>query len=445
MHKKYYGPQTELAINNFPFDFRKTHREFLRAIIEIKKAAAMGHTAARELDRDRERAIVAACDELLAGKHDDQFPLPSFQGGAGTSNHMNVNEVIGNRATEILATPSSPRLRRVDALRVHPNDHVNMSHSTNDVMPSAAKIAAFRLAVEVDRSCEGLARAFEKKAKEHANVQKLGRTHMQDAVPTTFGAECASYAATIRRRQEGLRQARAVLLELNLGGSAIGNSINNSPTYLKALYVALPKVTKLPLKPAKNMMSQTGSVTDFLVVSQALTALAADLSKIAGDFRILGSGPKGGFGEVILPELQAGSSIMPGKVNPVLPEALSQLYYLVSGNNLTIEHGCAGGQLELDVMMPVITDRIVESLKLSAEMIKQFADKCVSIMQADRKKMKEHLENSTAFSTLLNPRLGYDAVSTCVKEAIKSGKTLREVVIAKKLLTEKEFDHMTKF
>lgn len=444
MTKKYYGSQTELAINNFPFDFRKTHREFLHAIIEIKKAAAIGHAAVNELDREREKAIIAACDELLAGSHDDQFPLPSFQGGAGTSNHMNVNEVVANRATEMLEQKGQ-KGGTGGVVRVHQNDHVNMSHSTNDVMPSAAKIAAYRLVLEVDRSCDVLVRAFEKKAKEFANVQKLGRTHMQDAVPTTFGAECAAYAATIKRRQQGLRQARALLLELNLGGSAIGNSINNSPKYLKALYVALPKVTKLPLKPAKNFMAQTGSATDFLVVSQALTALCTDLSKIAGDFRILASGPKGGFGELLLPELQAGSSIMPGKVNPVLPEALSQLYYLVSGNNLTIEHGAAGGQLELDVMMPVITDRIVESFKLSAEMIKQFADKCVSIMQADKKKMKEHLENSTAFSTLLNPRLGYDAVAACVKEAIKGGKTLREVVIARELLTEKEFDQMTKF
>ncbi|MBI4088131.1 aspartate ammonia-lyase, partial [Candidatus Kaiserbacteria bacterium] len=286
--------------------------------------------------------------------------------------------------------------------------------------------------------------AFEKKAKQFAKIQKLGRTHMQDAVPMTLGDEFASYAETLKRRQKGMHESREYLLELNLGGSAVGNSINVSPKYKKLLYRELQKVTKLPLKPAKNLMSQTASVTDFLVVSQALTALCADLSKIAGDFRILSSGPKGGIGELILPELQAGSSIMPGKVNPVFPEALSQLYYLVSGNNLTIEKACEGAQLELGVMMPVVTDRLIESLKLSAEMIEQFAKKCVAGIVANRPRIKEHLEKSTAYATLLNPIIGYDKAAECVKEAVRTGKTLREVVLAKKLLTPKEFDRLTK-
>ena len=267
---------------------------------------------------------------------------------------------------------------------------------------------------------------------------------MQDAVPMTLGDEFSSYVETIRRRQDGLREARAYLVELNLGGSAVGNSINVSTRYKKFLYRQLQKVTKLSLKPAKNLMSQTGSVTDFLVVSQALVALCTDLSKIAGDFRILSSGPKGGIGELVLPELQAGSSIMPGKVNPVLPEALSQLYYLVSGNNVTIEKACEGAQLELGVMMPVITDRLIESLKLSAEMIEQFAKKCVAIAKANKARIKEHLEKSTAYATLLNPIIGYDAAAACVKEAVASGKTLREVVLAKKLLSPSEFDRVAR-
>ena len=426
MRKQYYGVQTEKAIKNFPFDFRKTHREVIRAIVEIKKAAARGHYYAKELDKKRADAITRACDEILKGQHDGQFVLPSFQGGMGTSNHMNVNEVIAARATEILKRKIS----------VHQNDHVNMSHSTNDVMPSALKITAIRLVDDVDASLDMLIAALEKKAKQFAKIPKLGRTHMQDAVPTTLGAEFASYAETMKRRQKGLREAKQYMYELSLGGSAVGNSINVSPKYRKLLYRELQKVTGLPLQPAKNLMSQTASVADFLIVSQALTAACADLSKIAGDFRILSSGPKGGFGELILPELQAGSSIMPGKVNPVLPEALSQLYYLVSGNNLTIEHAVEGGQLELGVMMPIITDRLVESLKLSAEMLEQFAKKCVAIAQANHARIKEHLEKSTAYATLLNPIIGYDKA----KEAVASGKTLREVVLEKKLLTPKEFD-----
>lgn len=434
MVKKYYGAQTEKAIRNFPFDFRKTYKEFIYTVVEIKKATARAHYLAKELDKKRADAIVRACEEVLKGKFDDQFILPSFQGGMGTSNHMNVNEVIANRATELLRGKTM----------IHPNDHVNMSHSTNDVMPSALKITALRLVDKLDESVSELVAAFEKKAKQFAKIQKLGRTHMQDAVPTTLGAEFASYAETIKRRQKGIREAREYLLELNLGGSAVGNSINVSPKYKKLLYRELQKVTKLQVRPAKNLMSHTASATDFLVVSQALTALCADLSKIAGDFRILSSGPKGGLGELILPELQAGSSIMPGKVNPVLPEALSQLYYLVSGNNLTVEHAVEGGQLELNAMMPVITDRLIESLKLSREVIEQFAAKCVVGIVANTPRIKEHLERSTAYATLLNPVIGYDAAAACVKEAIITGKTLREVVLAKKLLTPKEFDKLTK-
>ncbi|MBI4093627.1 aspartate ammonia-lyase [Candidatus Kaiserbacteria bacterium] len=439
--RQYYGAQTEKAISNFPFDFRKTHREVICAIVEIKKAAARAHAAAKKLDAVRARAIVRACDEILKGKHDDQFILPSFQGGMGTSNHMNVNEVVADRASEFLAHRKSSEVRPQG---IHPNDHVNMSHSTNDVMPSALKIASLRLVDRAIASTEALIAALDRKGTQFAKIQKLGRTHMQDAVPMTLGGEFTSYAETIRRRQKNMREARAYLVELNLGGSAVGNSINVSSKYRKLLYKELQKVTKLPIKPARNLVSQTASVTDFLVVSQALVALCTDLSKIAGDFRILSSGPKGGIGELILPELQAGSSIMPGKVNPVLPEALSQLYYLVSGNNATIEKACEGSQLELGVMMPVITDRLVESLKLSAEMIEQFARKCVAIAEANRSRIKEHLEKSTAYATLLNPVIGYDKAAECVKEAIVTGKTLRDIVLEKKLLTPVEFDRATK-
>lgn len=439
--KKYWGAQTEKAAKNFPFDFRKTHHEVIHAVVEIKKAAARAHYLAKELDKARADAIARACDEVLRGKHNHQFILPSFQGGMGTSNHMNVNEVLAARAAEIIGRSKSDE---VSPHRIHPNDHVNMSHSTNDVMPSALKIAALRLVDDVTLAVDMFIRALEKKAKQFARIPKLGRTHMQDAVPTSLGAVFASYAETIRRRQKGMHEARGYLLELNLGGSAVGNSINVSTKYKQLLYRELQNVTKLPLAPAKNLMSQTASMTDFLVVSQALTALCTDLSKIAGDFRILSSGPKGGIGELILPELQAGSSIMPGKVNPVLPEALSQLYYLVAGNNMTIEKACEGAQLELGVMMPVITDRLIESLKLSAEMIEQFAKKCIAIAQANKARIKEHLEKSTAYATLLNPIIGYDKAAECVKEAVTSGKTLREVVLERKLVTPAEFDRITK-
>ena len=230
------------------------------------------------------------------------------------------------------------------------------------------------------------------------------------------------------------------LLEINLGGTAVGNRINASPKYIKQLYIELPKITKLPLKPAANFMPQTSSGTDFVWLSQSLVAFCVDMSKISNDLRWLSAGPKGGLGEISIPELQAGSSIMPGKVNPVLLEAVSQLYFLVSGNNLTIEHGAEGAQLELIVMLPIMTDRLVESLKLMDELILQFAKKCVDGVKANRARCKELLEKSTAYATLLSPKLGYDVVSDLVKEAVKTNKTIRETVLEKKLMTNKEFD-----
>ena len=431
--KKYYGAQTEKAIKNFPFSFRKTPKEFMLAIVEIKKAAAIAHFKAGELDNARKVVIVKACDEILAGKHLEQFVLPAFQGGAGTSNHMNVNEVIAGRATEILSSSGKK-------ITVHPNDHVNMSHSTNDVMPSALKISAYRLSEKVLRTMDVLAESLEKKSREFKTVVKLGRTHLQDAVPVTLGSEFAAYAEYVKRGQSRIRQAMVNLLEVNLGGTAVGNSINASPKYIKQLYIELPKVTKLKLKPAGNFMPQTSSGSDFAWMSQALVSACVDLSKISNDVRWLSAGPKGGVGEISVPELQAGSSIMPGKVNPVLMEAVSQLYYLVSGNNLTIEQAAEGAQLELIVMLPIITDRLLESLKLMDELLLQFAKKCIDGIKVNRARCKELLEKSTAYATLLTPKLGYDKVSEIVKQAVKTNRTIREIILEQKLLSNKEFD-----
>jgi aspartate ammonia-lyase len=437
MQKKYYGEQTEKAIKNFPFSFRKTPAEFMLAIVEIKKVAAIAHFKAGELDRKIKEAIVKACDEILAGKHREQFVLPAFQGGAGTSNHMNVNEVIAARATEILEKDGRQTA-------VHPNDHVNMSHSTNDVMPSALRIEAFRLAGKLLATMDVLAESLEKKAREYKHVVKLGRTHLQDAVPVTLGSEFAAYAEYVRRGSLRIKLASENLLELNLGGTAVGNCINASPKYIKQLYAELPKILKIKVKPARNLMAQTSSDSDFVWLSQSLVAFCVDLSKISNDIRWLSAGPKGGLGEIIVPELQAGSSIMPGKVNPVLMEAVSQLYFLVSGNNLTIQQAAEGAQLELGVMLPVVTDRLIESLKLMDELLLQFSKKCIDGIKVDRARCKELLEKSTAYATLLSPKLGYDATSAMVKEAVKNGQTIRALVLEKKLMTNKEFDALVK-
>lgn len=436
--KTYRGAQTAKAIKNFPFSFRSPQREFIYAIVEIKKSAALGHFLAGELGRERKEAIVQTCDEILAGKYLSSFVLPAFQGGAGTSNHMNVNEVIAVRATEILAR------RGKGKITVHPNDHVNMSHSTNDVMPSALRISALRMTDKLLSTLDVLIKAFEIKSKQFARIKKLGRTHMQDAVPITLGQEFGAYAEYLKRGRLRIKYAREAMLELNLGGSAVGNSINASPKYLRKLYQELKKTTGLPFRPAKNLMAATSSNTDFVALSQTLTALCADLSKIANDFRLLSSGPKGGLGEIILPTLQPGSSIMPGKVNPILPEAINQMYFLVSGNNLTIEHAAEASQLELGVMLPVITDRMLESLKLSDELLSVFAKKCVAGVKANPERCNELLENSLAYATLLTPEIGYDNTAMAVKQALAAGKTLRQVIIEKKLLTAQKFDQLIK-
>ena len=428
--KSYYGEETKKALRNFPFETHKTRLEFILAIVEIKKAAAIANYKAGNLSRDIQNAIVKACDEILRGKYNNQFPLPSLQGGAGTASNMNVNEVIASVAALILK----------NKIKVHPNDHVNKSQSTNDVNPSALKISALHLISDLNDKLSSLSKSLEIKSKEFKNIKKLGRTHLQDAVPTTLGAEFKVYAENLKRYESQIKMAEDLCRVLNLGGTAIGNSINASPAYTREVYKELNKITDEKFHKADNMMAKTGSQTDFLIISQTITALCVDLSKVANDLRFMASGPKGGIGEIILPELQRGSSIMPGKVNPVMPETVNQLYYLVSGNNLSIEKAVEGAQMELGVMLPVVVDKLIESIKLTAEVINQFDKLCVKGIKADKKRCEYHLENSTAYATLLVPYLGYDAVSSIVKKSISSNKTLREIVVGEKYLKENKFD-----
>ena len=426
--KTYYGAETEKALKNFPFSTHPARMEFILAIVKIKKAAAVANFKAGNISIEIQNAIVKACDEILKGKLSDQFPLSSFQGGAGTAIHMNVNEVIASRANEVLKN------------KVHPNDHVNASQSTNDVNPSALKIAALFLLGDLEIKLSSLVKTFQKKSREFKNINKLARTHMQDAVPTTLGEEFSSYSESLKRHLSQIKYAKDLCRVLNLGGTAIGNSINASPVYMREVYKELNKITGGKFYKAQNLMSKTSGQTDFLIISQTINNMCLDLSKIANDFKFMSSGPNGGIGEIILPEIQKGSSIMPGKVNPVLPETMNQLYYLVSGNNLCIEKAVEGAQMELGVMIPVMVDRLVESIKLSTEVINQFDKLCVAGIKADKEKCKLHLENSTAYATLLTPRLGYDTVSMIVKKSIYTKKSLRDIVVGEKHLTEKEFE-----
>ncbi len=427
------GKETQKAQTNFPFRYPPVHTELFFAVIEVKKAAAIAHKNVGEIPEDIADAIVEACDRLLSRFPTDEFVLPGLQGGAGTSINMNVNEVVAERATKILATKGS-------SIRVHPNDHVNRSQSTNDVNPSALKIAAYRLSVSVIHSLNALADEFDKTADVHQGTPKLGRTHLQDAVPITVGQEFRSYASSIRRNVARIETLLPLLLELNLGGTAVGNAINASQAYRDAVYRALYDVVHLDVKPLSNLMSGTSSQTDFLALSQALVAVTLDCSKIASDIRLMVSGPNGGLGELAIAELQSGSSIMPGKVNPVLPESVNQLYYLVSGNNLTIEHAAHGSQFELGVMFPILAHQLLTSLKITADVIGNFTKQCVMSMQVNDAQCKELLERSNAYATLLTPKLGYDVVSRCVKESMQKGVTIRSIVVGEGLLTDEEFD-----
>jgi aspartate ammonia-lyase len=391
---------------------------------KIKQAAAFAHLKSGEMDESVAKAIITASREVQSGLFDNQFFLPGLQGGAGTSLHMNVNEVIASRASEIL-------MKKGIIKQVHPNDHVNKSQSTNDVGPSALKIASLELVASLLKTLSFAGDVFEQKAEEFKHINKLGRTHLQDAVPTTLGAEFLSYAATIRRGQDRLLKVVPFFYELNLSGTAVGNAINASILYREQVYKALRRITKMPVKQAPNMMSQTSSQTDFVMLSQTLVAIMLDFSKIANDLRLLASGPNGGFGEIKLKELQSGSSIMPGKVNPILPESVNQAYFAISGNNVTIEHAAQAAQLELGVMFPVIADRLIASLKLSQEVIQAFVANCVMHITANEEKCKEHLEKSTAYATMLTPKLGYEEVSKMVKASKHNGKTLQETLLQK--------------
>ncbi len=422
-NKILYGPQTKASLENFPFNYHRVMLEFVYAMVMIKKAAAVANFKAEKLEKKLSDKIVAACDGILKGKYDDQFVVSAHHGGAGTSVNMNVNEVIGTLAG------------------VHPNDHVNASQSTNDVNPSALKIASIKLTEKLLKSLNYLISVMDEKSKEYQDVRKLGRTHIQDAVPTTLGAEFGSYRDILKRDKKRIEDALTYFYELNLGGTAIGNSINAPKEYIKNVYSELQKVTGINnLVPADNLMSQTSSDTDFCFLSTAVNILCLDISKMAVDFRFMSSGPKGGIGEISFKELQPGSSIMPGKVNPIVAETMNQTYYLVSGKNLSIHQAAEASQLELGVMLPIIADSLITILKIVETALKLFADQGIKNIVVNRERCLEHLEKSTAYSTLLTPRLGYDVVSKVVKKSVATGRTMREIVLEKKLLKKDEFD-----
>jgi aspartate ammonia-lyase len=432
----YYGVQTARAVENFPISGLHAPADLVTATILVKKAAAEANAALGRLPRDVAGAICAAADETLAGQLRDQFVVDVYQAGAGTSHNMNVNEVLANRAGELLGEA------RGTYRRVHPNDHVNMGQSTNDVFPTATRLALLLGTAPLVAAAHALDDSLARKAAEFADVLKTGRTHLQDAVPITLGQEFSGYAECVRRGADDVARASEQLLELNIGATAVGTGLNAGDDYRRLVVANLARYTNLPLVPAVNLFRVTQSMGDILAYSGAMRRLAVEIGKIASDLRLLSMGPRAGLSEIALPAVQPGSSIMPGKVNPSVPEMVNQVCFQVMGCDATIAIASEAGQLELNVMMPVIAWNALHASTILREAIKVFRLRCIDGITADRGRARELLDRSTAAATALSPYLGYAATAEIAKDAVKTGKSIRDLVIERGLLDPSRLDEI---
>ncbi|MEM2873272.1 MAG: aspartate ammonia-lyase [Nitrososphaerales archaeon] len=430
----YYGIQTLRAIENFPISGIKANPEFIRATAIVKKACAEANMIIGDLDAKIAKAIINAADEIINGKFHDQFLVDVFQAGAGTSHNMNANEVIANRAIEILGG------KKGDYKIVHPNDHVNMAQSTNDVFPTIMRISCLSLIQRLIPKLKNLEEAFKKKAKEFDRIIKPGRTHLEDAAPIRLGQVFNAYASIISENIERIERASIALEDLNIGATAVGTGLNADPEYVKIVVEKLKAYTGFKLRSAKNLIAVTQSVSDFVELSNALKTLAIDMIKIANDIRLMSSGPVTGLNEINLPAVQPGSSIMPGKVNPVIAEAMNMVAFQVIGNDLTVTLASQAGQLELNVMMPVIAFNLIQSLDILKNSIHVFTERLVLGITANEKRCREMVERSPGLALALNPYIGFEATAKVVQEAIATGKTIKEVVLEKKLLPKDAVD-----
>jgi aspartate ammonia-lyase len=428
----YYGIQTARAIENFPISGWRPFPQLVTATVQIKKAAARVNSALGALDQKIAGAVEAAADEVLSGKLRDQFVVDPFQAGAGTSHNMNTNEVLANRAIELLGG------QRGDYSIVHPNDHVNMGQSTNDVFPTAMRLSALDLVGNLVPALEQLASSFRTKATEFDRVVKSGRTHLQDAVPIRVGQEFGAYSTALRKSVARVLRAADELSELGLGGTAAGSGLNAVPGYRRRVVKELKSLTGLQLRPAEDYFESMQSMSPFVMLSSALKTLATDLNRIANDLRLLSSGPNTGLAEIGLPPVQPGSSIMPGKVNPVMAEMTNMVCFQVMGNDLTVTAAAQAGQLELNVMMPVIAFNILMSLTILTNDLTALRERCVEGITVNEERCRWYVENSVSLVTALNPRIGYARAAEIAKRAIAKGKTIRETITEEELLTPEE-------
>lgn len=432
----YYGVQSLRAKQNFQITGCKLHPIFIKNLALVKKASAITNWDAGELDAKVAKAIIQACDEVMEGKLHDEFIVDAIQGGAGTSANMNANEVIANRAIEILGG------QKGDYSIVHPNDHVNMAQSTNDVIPTAGKLTVLDLLPTVSDALMTLYEALLLKAKEFDGIIKMGRTQLQDAVPMRLGQAFHAYSSVVKRDIDRLSRISDEMRTLNMGATAIGSAINVSPAYLENIVSNLINLSGHRLYQATDLFDATQNLDGFVVVSNALKACAVSLSKMSNDLRLLSSGPRTGIGEINLPAKQNGSSIMPGKVNPVIPEVVSQVAFNVIGNDLTITMAAEAGQLELNAFEPVLFYKMFESLETMREAVKTLVNNCILGITANEERCRQLLDSSVGISTALCPYIGYKKAAEIAKLSLKTGTTVKELVLEQKLLDEEQLQRI---
>jgi aspartate ammonia-lyase len=429
-----YGIQTLRAVENYPISGLRPLPAFVDAIIWIKRAAAVTHRQTGRLDAERADAIIAAADEVLGGQHRDQFVVDPYQAGAGTSFHMNCNEVLANRANELLGTA------RGSYAPVHPNDHVNMAQSTNDVIPTAMRLATLAMLPALLEVLDGLGASFLDRGRAFDHVLKSGRTHLQDATPIRLGQEFTAYGHTVLRHRDKLAQAATWLRAMNIGGSAVGTGLNVEPQYPAMMVAELRALTGLEVELAEDRIQLMQSMGDIATFSGAFRAFVLDLCKIADDLRLLASGPRTGLAEIQLPAVQPGSSIMPGKVNPSIVEMVNQVCYQAIGLDTTVAMAAKAGELELNVMMPVITHNVVFGLLIVTNACRVLDERCVRDIAADEAMCAHWLERSPALVTALMPKIGYAESARLAKEALATGLTVKQLVTDRKVLEGKELD-----
>ena len=430
----YYGVQSLRAAENFRITRLHISPEFITSLAYIKKASAITNCEVGVLDKDVCDAIVKACDEIIAGNFHNDFIVDPIQGGAGTSYNMNANEVIANRANEIMGG----ELGAYD--RVHPNDHVNYGQSTNDVIPTAGKMTTLRLLKDAVKQLNRLYDALIVKAAEFDHVIKMGRTQMQDAVPIRLGQEFKAYSVAIKRDILRLEKIMDEMRAINMGGTAVGTGINADEEYLKLIVPTLRNVSGMTFEQADDLIDSTQNLDSFVAVSGAIKACAVTLSKISNDLRLMSSGPKAGFAEINLPAKQNGSSIMPGKVNPVIPEVMSQVAFNIIGNDMTITMAAEAGQLELNAFEPVIFYCLFQSISTLANAVETFVDNCISGITANEARCRELVENSVGIITVICPHVGYQTAARIAKKALQTGESVRSLILKEGLMTEEVLD-----